>query len=100
MNARIAKLNQMQDLPCPSARQNELLEEEKKDIISALDQTKLEIDFIKHDLAHVYCLKSKFKIDYSRLVPIHLFNNCEPEQIYLHSGSSMVLGQPIQEEAG
>ena len=55
--------------------QNELLEEEKMEIILALDQTKLEIDFIKNDLAHVYCFKSKFKIDYSRKVPMHLFNN-------------------------
>ena len=54
--------------------------------VSNLDETKLEIDFLKHDLAHVYCLKSKFKIDYSRKVPMRLFNKHQ----YLHRAPWMV----------
>ena len=54
------------------------MKKEKKTLILEIDVFTLDIDFIKNDLAHIYRLKTKFQRDYTRPLPMHLFQQGQP----------------------
>ena len=49
------------------------MKKEKNILILEIDAFTLDIEFIKNDLAHIYRLKTKFQRDYTRPLPMHLF---------------------------
>ena len=71
--ARIIYLDYHRILVLTPEHISKAMKKEKKTLIPEIDALALDIDFIKNDLAHIYRLKTKFQRDYTRPLPMHLF---------------------------